>query len=443
MINILTNQEKEKYVFNVIFSVCNTEYSFNSKADLTISYGKNIPLIKGKHIHIYQSDFWDNYKKKESMPQRPLKRFYYNDLFKDLIGLFYKKNTKNIIEQKGELIVLNLDIIASIFFMITRYEEYIQLEMKDEHQRFPAEESIAYKEGFLMRPIVNEYIELLFYLIKKLNPDIGISKRKFEVFMTHDVDHLLMYDNFPIKRLTCDLIRKKSFNLFIKSLICFLKGKWHYRKDYKKDPYWLFHYFLKEEKGVKNVFYFMSGGTFKWEKEYNIKDKKVLELIKELQDSKVEIGLHGSYYSFNNKSRLKKEKKILDNILGIKKYGIRQHYLKFDIKKTLQIQNELDFKYDTTCGYSKHEGFRFGICCPFRVYDLERDKALDLIEIPLIVMDVTLKDHRKLTIDEAIKVIQNLKNVCQKHNGVFTTLWHNSFFYENEEWKKVYKECII
>ena len=51
-----------------------------------------------------------------------------------------------------------LDILAASFFMLTRWEEYVN-RTRDNHNRFQATASLAYKQGFLDRPIVNEYIE--------------------------------------------------------------------------------------------------------------------------------------------------------------------------------------------------------------------------------------------------------------------------------------------
>jgi hypothetical protein len=434
MINIIVDDKRARYIFEIIFSIYEIEYTFNSldKNTLTIIYGENPAEFKGKCLRIFQSDFWEKYKNKESLPKLPLKRFHYNS-FRDLIGLYFKKNTKQIVEEKKDCVVLNIDIVASIFFMITRYEEYLQPEIKDGYGRFPATASISYKECFLDRPIVDEYIELLFYLLKKLVPNLKRRENNFTNFVTHDIDYLVFYDNFHLLSLIRDAIKRKDLNFFLKRVKNFYKSK----RDYKKDPYWLFDYFVGKEKDVKNAFYFVAEG-----KKYNIEDRKVKELIKKLNENNCEIGLHGSFNSFNNKEQLKKEKKLLDSILENKKYGVRQHYLRFDVRNTWQVQAELGFEYDTTCGYYDCEGFRCGTSHSFQTYDLERDKILDLKEIPLIAMDVTLKDYRGFQPNEAVEKIKILKNFCKKFGGNFTTLWHNSFFYENEEWKKVYEKAI-
>ena len=313
----------------------------------------------------------------------------------------------------------------------------MQPEIKDDYNRFPAKASISFQENFLNKAVVDEYIEMFFDLIKKIKPDLVIKRKKFKIIVSHDVDYFLLNYKFPIKNLLGDLYKRKNIKLFLNRISIF----YNTFINYKKDPYWMFDYFIRKEKnGVSSVFFFLMDKIP--ENNYNIKDRRLIELIRNLQNKKIEIGLHGSFLSSNNKDYLKKEKELLEIIIGEKKYGVRQHFLGFNVKKTWKIQNDLGFKYDTSCGFPDYEGFRCGTCHPFKIYDLENDCVLDLVEIPLIVMDGTLRDYQKYSPIKAIEVIQNLKKTCKKHDGVFTILWHNSFFYNNEEWKEVYEESI-
>ena len=66
---------------------------------------------------------------------------------------------------------------------------------------------------------------------------------------------------------------------------------------------------------------------------------------------------------------------------------------------------------------------------------MEEDRELNIIEIPLIAMDGTLKTYRKLRIKEGSDSILKLKNRCRKVEGTFTLLWHNTSIYRGwEEW---------
>ena len=165
--------------------------------DMIISYGANIPLWQNNHIHIYESTFFnEDYLTKNNLPKFPLSS--YNNL-----PVLYKGRSdiyKPFIDRKGNKIITNIDIIASSFFMLTRYEEVVNdsTEILISMNAFQATASIALKDNFLNRPIVNEYFELLWDCIRILSP--GLERKPFwkgkdfSLCLTHDVDFARKYN---------------------------------------------------------------------------------------------------------------------------------------------------------------------------------------------------------------------------------------------------------
>ena len=49
---------------------------------------------------------------------------------------------------------------------------------------------------------------------------------------------------------------------------------------------------------------------------YNIDDNQLIDVIKKIHHQGWEIGLHGSFSSFNDESRLRVEKELLDKIVN-------------------------------------------------------------------------------------------------------------------------------
>jgi len=78
------------------------------------------------------------------------------------------------IEVDDRKIICDLDIFSSAFFMLSRWEEAVA-DSKDNHERFPAKESLAYKEGFLNKPVVNQYAEMIWNMMIHLGYE---GKRK-------------------------------------------------------------------------------------------------------------------------------------------------------------------------------------------------------------------------------------------------------------------------
>ncbi len=71
-----------------------------------------------------------------------------------------------------------------------------------------------------------------------------------------------------------------------------------------------------------------------------------------------------------------------------------------------------------------------GIAQPFRPWDLEADRPLRLVEIPLAVMDVTLGEDRYLGLSPAEserRLVEILDHAAERGGG-FAVLWHNEWF---------------
>ena len=78
--------------------------------------------------------------------------------------------------------------------------------------------------------------------------------------------------------------------------------------------------------------------------------------------------------------------------------------------------------------YAGHEGFRCGTCHPLRLYDLAQNRELDLFELPIIAMDVTLFHYRRLSLADGEASIMELARQCKQVDGTFTLHGHHSSF---------------
>ena len=93
----------------------------------------------------------------------------------------------------SDRIDLGLDIFGSAFFMFTCYEEIAKLDRDYPHDRFLGTSSLAHLEGFLDRPIINEYLEILWACLQALQPGLERKHRSFQTYVTHDVDEPFRY----------------------------------------------------------------------------------------------------------------------------------------------------------------------------------------------------------------------------------------------------------
>ncbi len=444
-----------QYTFELLLSAFDVRYRVMPLRQLTqegdhprqalfISYGRAfLDLGAEKQIHIYASGFFgENYLKPEALPQRPLKRY------DGLPVIYYGHGSYDWIRYSTGLIETNIDIIASSFFMVSRYEEAV-LDVKDEHERFPASASLALQEGFLDRPIVNEYIELLWEWIRALRPDLKRrplwpQDKDFAVCLTHDVDSLRKYSVVPpIRAMGGAVLRQRDPRMGLAMAADYLGTLLRL----KKDPFDTFDYILDLEHryAFKSSFYFMAGGDSEFDKRYSLTDRSVVKLIRKIEDKGCEVGLHPSYNSYNNLDYMVLEKARLDRVVGNSNYGCRQHYLRWKTPDTWRIQESTGLPYDTSLSFADHVGFRCGFCLPARPFDIVGDRELNIWELPLVVHESGMAGYQNLRPGEAYQEALGLIEAAKQCQGVFVLIWHNSSFDTSGRWagwKEVYERLM-
>jgi 2,4-dienoyl-CoA reductase-like NADH-dependent reductase (Old Yellow Enzyme family) len=78
-------------------------------------------------------------------------------------------------------------------------------------------------------------------------------------------------------------------------------------------------------------------------------------------------------------------------------------------------------------------GFRRGTSLPFYPYDFEEGVGYKVLQIPLLVMDVTLKNNMNLSAEDALKQVNKIIDEVIEYGGVFSLLWHPGNC--SDEWK--------
>ncbi|MGC9098203.1 MAG: polysaccharide deacetylase family protein, partial [Dictyoglomus sp.] len=322
--------------------------------------------------------------KESSLPLSPLPRWNILDdlpevrLCKKDLPIIYGRLLSNgrYFDQGKNFIHLGVDIFGSCFFMLTRYEEIIVSE-RDEHERFPAKASLAYREGFLSRPIVNEYVEILWALLKRLWPGLERKQHSYKVLLTHDVDHpFVVYDQSwyqILRNVSADLINRKNISLSFQRIKCKVKN------DPKLDPANTFDFImdLSEKNGLQSEFYFITdhpAGTLDGS-DYSLESPYIQVLIDRIYKRGHRIGLHASYNSYCDSQQIKREFEkliMLAEKLSIKQdsYGGRQHYLRWKNPTTWQNWEDTGLNYDSTLSFADYAGFRTGVCYEYPVYNL-------------------------------------------------------------------------
>ncbi|MCB8998954.1 MAG: polysaccharide deacetylase family protein [Bacteroidales bacterium] len=330
------------------------------------------------------------------------------------------------------------DIFSASFWMISRYEEYLDFSA-DAFGRFPARESFAFRAGFLDLPVVNLWTVKLADIIKEQYPHIKTRKRKFNWITSIDVDHAWAYRNKDLLKTASGL------------LTSFLKGKDFSRRlkvlrGLEPDPFNCFDEIAEIHSGIQDklLFFIQCGIPGKYDLNIHPSNPEWKSLVKKLAGD-FKLGLHPSFRSNRNETFLKDEYETLSELVPYKIENSRQHYLKLKIPDTYRNLLKLGIRNDYSMGYPGQPGFRAGLCTPFYFYDLLREEQTELKIWPITLMDRTLKDYLHKVPEESIDIINTYVEIVEKAGGWFIPVWHNeslSDYGEWEGWKKIYLRML-
>ncbi|PID89125.1 MAG: hypothetical protein CSB01_03655 [Bacteroidia bacterium] len=214
----------------------------------------------------------------------------------------------------------------------------------------------------------------------------------------------------------------------------------------EKDPYDTFSYQINLHKRyrLKPVYFILFGKNGKYDKNLSINNHTFQDLIKHLADYG-EVGIHPSYDSDKSQKILEKEIKDLEKVLKQNIVSSRQHFLKLELPATYQNLISAGIQHDYTMGYVSEIGFRAGICDPFYFYDLDHEVKTKLKIYPLTIMEGTLKDYQKISVEEAENILFNLIDEVKKVDGTFISLWHNPSLNDSIKeggWRIPYEKMI-
>jgi hypothetical protein len=350
------------------------------------------------------------------------------------------------------------DFVGSVFYLLSRQEERLY-QHRDLWGCFSAYYSILYEHGILQRPLINCYLQRLKGelqaaaqrkgILMPLNP-IWPDGKSFAVCLTHDVD-LIGHNcvTFGVRNAR-RAMREKAFHQAARSLLGGVRDSIRYARTSSLCGFeeWLK---VEDEMGARSSFYFIpfSEQRHSWDSSYDFADQvefngrrlTVSAMMREMVAGGWEVGLHGSYYSFDDAARLTLERESLESAAGERPAGVRQHYLHLNIPDTWRAQCAASFEYDTTLGYNEEVGHRAGVAFPFTTYDLSRDCELPLIEIPLTIQDNVLVNYLRLDLEGTLRRCFSVMDEVASVGGLITLLWHPNTYRDHRLWA-AYRELL-
>ena len=208
------------------------------------------------------------------------------------------------------------------------------------------------------------------------------------------------------------------------------------------NPYWQFERIMAMEAslGVRSTFFFLDEQRLLRDRpvrewvdprrwmlyagRYDVTSSAVRAVIERLHREGWEVGLHGSYESFDRPRRLGEEKATIESLLPGRVDGVRQHHLNLETPATWRYQRDAGLRYDATLGSNHDVGFRHG-------YRPKRPFGDEFVVFPLTVMDSALMGTGA-TLSDAWDVCSGLLEEAREHTAVMTVNWHQRVFDDRE-----------
>ena len=321
------------------------------------------------------------------------------------------------------------DPVASIFYILTRYEEY-DSSFKDKHGRHIGKKSVLYRFGWHEKAMCDRWSENILWFLSA-HTSFTFEKKKYrpQIIPTFDIDKAYAYKHKGIIRnvlgyfknlYATDTIRTKE-----RSMV--LSGS-------KKDPFDNYDKIFEiQSRGFDVKLFWMLGNYGKYDKNISHKNRRHRRLIRKM-DTIASIGIHPSYRSNSNEFNIHNEIERLQSIIKKHVRSSRQHYLMLFLPKTYQQLIEQEIEDDYSMGYADIIGFRAGTARSFHWFDLTINKKTSLVIHPFCYMDGSLNEYLELSTNEAEERIAQLYVEIQNYGGQFIFLWHNDTISDYGHW---------
>ena len=333
----------------------------------------------------------------------------------------------------GSQLIIHADLLASTYFLISRYEEMYRRNERDTYGRFPGKSSLPYRAGFLHRPIVDEYGEAL----RRILLEEGVASR-------YNLRLEERPQTFSRVNLTHDLSRPYNYRGWRSFLRAWLKEKkspWEaarlsFSSDVE-DDYYTFPKFLKWDRATcdslgqerADIFFFIRmPSRHPLDKPYYSLHSHYLRSILAVGEKyKVLLSLQCSYAAGHQSELISRERHLFERTFRRRPRGLRHNKLTSCEPEDLLQAYASGFRNDYSMGYADVAGFRLGTCRAVKFINPNTRLLTELILHPLVLRDLTLSDPRYMALEaeEAERIAHELIRVTARYNGELTLLWHN------------------
>jgi hypothetical protein len=326
------------------------------------------------------------------------------------------------------------DVVANAFYFLASWSERVGGTTTGGRQLHA---NSAFARLRLPQDIVDRYLDRILTALdaccdrcpeRRFDRASWPGRTHFAIVLSHDVDFIPagLYDTLRqgAKTLVRHTVRQRSprdgLAAFV-GLACALATG--------RDAYGCVPEIIARERaeGVRSSFQVAVGHRHPDDVNYHIDDDATRDYLRAISSAGFDLCLHGSYRSTEQIEWYLEEVALLSRRLG-RPLGSRQHFLSFDYDNLFRAQERAAIQYDMSLGYPDRTGPRNGFSYPFFPYCLDEDRPYDVIEINLVLMDVTLQSYMALKGAAAREAIDAQLTDLMRKRGCASVVWHPIVF---------------
>lgn len=354
---------------------------------------------------------------------------------------------KTVLRSRDDLKVPG-ELIELVYRELSRQEE-IASSARDQWGNWEWPYAAAVRKGNLYRPHLDEAI--LEWAVQNGHalPEAASHRwpggKRFALCLTHDVDFISRRSTsgafvrellsrvarvpYRQKRFVASQCLRQVAKLLAGPLLSRLRSDEYHCFDLCMD--------LEAKHGFTSTFFMFAEhlpNPHMWDCGYSHGDQlqfygarvTVREMIRDMRQRGWDIGLHGSYHAATNLAALCEEKRQVEESVEAPVETIRHHYLHYDARVTPALHEQAGFKADSTQGFNRNVGFRAGTSFPYFSWNHQAQRATQVWEIPMHIMDGPLFQLNSLECDlgTAIAYMKTLMDRIEAVGGCLTVNWH-------------------
>lgn len=280
-------------------------------------------------------------------------------------------------------------------------------------------------------PLVEHHVAALRRLLERLTPGLPAAGhplwpagRRYAVVITHDTDAVALAA--PLE------ILFNAVKAALRSDAVHARMAWDGLTLKGNDPLFGFGTWADMERAahLRSAFFVFGRGKVKPAlndcRSSIFRQRVNWGLLRSLADDGWEFGLHPPIHAKYDVDEFIWGKEALEDRLKQPVFGLRHHYWALDWLRpyrTFRKHINAGFRYDSSIAWRDDHGFRAGTCLPYRPFDPERGRALDMYELPTAMMDshvISASGNIEIAVRRGLLLADEVRRV----GGMLTLDWH-------------------